>query len=188
MPKVSNNNLLHGVSGKLGNNIVFRQSARGTVVANKPKKSKKISAAQVAVLDRFSDASYYASEQMKRPEAEALYKSAVTVKLNSGYLVAMTDYLTAPRITAIHTAEYQGAVGDVIKVRASDDFRVMFVTVVIRSATGEQLERGEATFPGDVHPDWVYTVKTVNPLLAGSTITVIAKDLPGNAVSQMVTL
>ena len=37
MPKAVNNNVLNGVSGKLGNNIVIRQTKLGTIVANKPK-------------------------------------------------------------------------------------------------------------------------------------------------------
>lgn len=188
MPRVVNNNLLAGVSGKLGDNIVIRQSARGIVMANKPKKSKKLSESQLAIRDRFSEAAFYAREQMKRAEAAAMYKSAVTPKLNSAYLVAMADYLSVPRVTAFNTSGYRGAIGDLIKVRASDDFRVMSVSLIIQSASGEELERGEAVFTTGVILDWNYTTKVANPSLAGTIVTVIVTDLPGNSVSKVYTL
>jgi hypothetical protein len=187
MPKVENNNLLHGVSGKLGNNIVIRQSARGTVMANKPKKAKSSSEDQIAVRNRFSYAAYYAREQMKR-DAKALYEAAISARLNSGYAVAMSDYLTVPRIDIMDTDGYHGSVGDVIKVRAWDDFKVKSLTVVIKGPNGEELERGDAIFSTDVDPDWIYTVRTANPTLAGSSITAIAKDIPGNAATKTLML
>jgi hypothetical protein len=187
MPKVENNNLLHGVSGKLGNNVVYRQTARGIVMANKPKKQRSSTEEQIAVRNRFSYAAYYAREQMKR-EAGAMYQAAVSARLNSGYAVAISDYLSVPRIDSIDADGYRGIAGDVIKVRAWDDFKVVSLTVVIASESGEELERGEATFSTDVQPDWIYTVQTANPLRAGTTVTAIAKDLPGNATSRTLTL
>lgn len=187
MPKVENNNLLHGVSGKLGNNVVYRQTARGVVMANKPKKAKSSTEEQVAVRNRFTYAAYYAREQMKR-DAGAMYQAAVSARLNSGYAVAMSDYLSVPRIDSIDADGYRGTAGDVIKVRAWDDFKVEGVTVVIESESGEELERGEATFSTDVKPDWLYTVRTPNPQRAGTTVTAIARDIPGNATSRTLTL
>jgi hypothetical protein len=187
MPKVENNNLLHGVSGKLGNNFVIRQSAQGTVISNKPKRPEKSSEEQIFVRNRFSYASYYAREQMKR-EAGALYQAAITAKLNSGYAVAMSDYLKVPRIDLIDADGYHGSVGDVIKVRAWDDFKVVSVTLVIKGPSGEELERGEATFSTELQPEWLYTAKTAFAKSAGTTVTAIAKDLPGNATSRTLTL
>ncbi|MEJ1242225.1 hypothetical protein WBG78_29015 [Chryseolinea sp. T2] len=190
MPRVVNNNILAGVSGKLGNNIVIRQSARGIVMANKPKKrSTAVTESQLVVRDRFQEASFYAREQTSRPESLAIYKTGVTLKLNSAYLVAVSDYLKKPRITAFNASAYSGAVGDLIKVRASDDFRVVSVTLVITAASGEVLERGEAVFTslGGLM-DWIYTTKVANPSVAGTTIAVIATDLPGNETSKTYTL
>ncbi|MEJ1241887.1 hypothetical protein WBG78_27320 [Chryseolinea sp. T2] len=190
MPKAVNNNVLNGVSGKLGNNIVIRQSKLGTVVANKPKKTTKPpSATQLAVRDKFSDAAYYAREQMKVPEALAMYQAAITPRLTSPYSVAISDFLTKPRIRGIDARQYRGAVGDVIKARASDDFRVASVWIVIKSATGSELESGEASLvAGSLQPEWVYTAKVVNASLAGTSITATAKDIPGNEVSDTVTV
>ncbi len=58
MPKAVNNNVMNGVSGKPGNNIVIRQTNLGTVMANKPKRPKAPSVDQIKVRDRFFDAAY----------------------------------------------------------------------------------------------------------------------------------
>ena len=58
MPKAVNNNVLNGVSGKPGNNIVIRQTKLGTIVANKLKRQKPPSEDHVKVRDKFSDAAY----------------------------------------------------------------------------------------------------------------------------------
>jgi len=160
------------------------------VMANKPKKSsKKVTESQLVVRDRFAEASFYAREQMSRPESLAIYKTGVTPKLNSAYMVAVSDYLKRPRITAFNASAYSGAVGDLIKVRASDDFRVVSVTLVISAASGEVLERGEAVFTslGGLM-DCIYTTKVANPSVAGTTIEVIVTDLPGNETSKTYTL
>ncbi|MGC3944817.1 MAG: hypothetical protein QM762_09910 [Chryseolinea sp.] len=188
MPKAVNNNILKGVSGKLGDNIVIRQTQLGTIVANKPKRTKPPTEDQVKVRDKFSDAAYYAREEVKVPESLAMYQAAVSPKLRSPYSVAIADYLSAPRVRGIDSRGYRGAVGDLITVRASDDFKVMSVMVVIKSATGEELERGEATFRGGSHPDWTYATTVANASLKDSTITAIAKDLPGNEGTLTVTL
>lgn len=188
MPKAVNNNVLNGVSGKLGNNIVIRQTKLGTIVANKPKRQKPPTADQVKVRDKFSDAAYYAREEVKVPESLAMYKAAVSARLKSPYAVAIADYLSPPRVRSIGSGAYRGTVGDVIKVRASDDFKVASVMVIIKSATGEELERGEATFRGGSQPDWTYATTVPNASLKDSTITAIAKDLPGNEGSLTVTL
>lgn len=188
MPKAVNNNVLNGVSGKLGNNIVIRQTKLGTIVANKPNRQKPPSENQVKVRDKFSDAAYYAREEIKVPESLDQYKAAVTARLRSPYAVAIADFLSPPRVRLIDSGAYRGTVGDVIKVRASDDFKVMSVMVIIKSDTGEELERGEATFRGGSQPDWTYAVTVANATLKDCTITAIAKDLPGNEGTLTVTL
>lgn len=187
MPKVENNNLLKGVSGLLGDNFVIRQTPLGTILANKPKKSRVTTDEQRAVRNRFSYAAYYAREQMKR-EAREMYRAAVTPRLSSPYKVAMSDFLSVPKIDLVDVRGYRGAVGDVITVRAWDDFRVTSVSVVIKSASGEELEHGEAVFSTGLQPEWLYTVTTANASLEGTTITATAKDIPGNETVRAITL
>ena len=188
MPKVVNNNILNGVSGKLGNNIVIRQSRRGIVMANKPKATLVVTPKQLAIRDKFSAASFYARESSKRAEVSDLYKEGITPKHNSVYSVAMSDYLSRPRVVLISTKNYKGAVGNQIQVTATDDFRIMSVSLEIKTASGEIVEQGEATPPTGLHSFWTYTATTANPSLAGSTITVTVTDMPGNEAVETVTV
>ena len=69
MPKIRNNVVVQGASGKLGNNVVFRVLPNGeTIMVNKPKKREKLSDQQVVVVDRFSDATHYAKNKTAIPE------------------------------------------------------------------------------------------------------------------------
>ena len=74
---------------------------------------------------------------------------------------------------------YNGQSGSAIKIRAVDDFRVTQVWVEIFAADGCLLETGmaEQQLNG---LDWVYNVQRDNPLLSGSRIKAIARDVPGN--------
>jgi hypothetical protein len=61
--------------------------------------------------------------------------------LASAYSAALTDYLKAPKINAIDTDYFKGAVGDVIWIVALDDFKIQRLTVTIqRWVAGAQRE------------------------------------------------
>ncbi|MEO5980003.1 MAG: hypothetical protein ABIS36_23250 [Chryseolinea sp.] len=188
MSKIENNPLFKGVSGKLGDVIVIRQSQRGIVMANKPRKAKTVTESQLARRSTFQDASHYALRQLAKPEARALYESRVNIYKNSAYLVAISDYLSLPKVQLIDTESYTGAVGQSINVKATDDFQVTTVSVVIKSASGVELERGQATLSIDLRDQWVYTTTAVNATLVGSTVTASATDLAGNTTSKVSTL
>ena len=70
-------------------------------------------------------------------------------------------------------------VSDKIAVRAIDDFRVVSVRVEIYAANGTLLEQGNAEQSTN-GLDWTYTATQANSPLAGTKITAIAIDVPGN--------
>lgn len=175
------------VSGMLGERVTVRKVNRRIVVTNRPKRVMgPPSKPQEAVQRKFTKATQYASVQMDDPEAKALYASRVTGKLKTPFFVALADYLRAPIVEQIQTRDYAGAIGDVIKVSAFDDFMVTRVMVYIITGDGNLLEKGEATLePGY---DWTYTATVENPSLLGTTIRAIAFDRPGNEGALEVTI
>lgn len=187
MSKIGNNPILQKVSGKLGNTIVFRQGPHGPVMANVPKKPESVHAVQIAIRERFLDAVQYAKRQVAKDDVKALYATGISKKKNSAYQVAVSDYLGAPKIKQIDADAYRGAAGKAIQVYASDDFKVASVAVVITSAAGEEIERGEATVAMDLRDVWVYTTTSENPSFAGSSITATVKDIPGNTTVRTLT-
>lgn len=54
------------------------------------------------------------------------------------------DFLSAPVIKTINMQKYTGTIGEVITIRAVDDFRVIGVQVTIYAADGSLLEQGAA--------------------------------------------
>jgi len=57
---------------------------------------------------------------------------------------AAPDFFHAPNIDEIDLKEYSGAVGETIRVRVTDDFRVEQVQVSIVNSDGSLVEQGDA--------------------------------------------
>jgi hypothetical protein len=102
-------------------------------------------------------------------------------------IIAIMDALQAPEVESILAAGYHGRVGDEIIVRATDDFKVASVIVSIHDLTGVLVEQGNATMKEN-NADWLYKTVQLNSAFAGSKITAIATDLPGNSASLSISL
>ena len=170
---------MHGMSGKLGNLLVFKQWYGRTIAAKRPRKfSGIVSANQLAIRDRFQQANAYAQAAITDPTTKEAYKNYTTPG-QSAFNLALADFFTAPTINDIITDLYTGKVGDKIKIAAVDDFMVKTVSVVNAKADGTLVEQGAATADADgMH--WWYTATIANAALAGTKVTVTAKDLPAN--------
>jgi hypothetical protein len=125
---------------------------------------------------------------MKNESAKAMYEGGLTDKKHSAYLVAMSDYLKAPEVKSVDTTGYTGAVGQSIIVKATDDFQVRVVNVIIEDAAGNELERGAAVTTEDILFGWLYTTTAVNPALAGTKVIVSVSDVAGNRTEKTFTL
>ena len=178
MTKIKNNPLLKGATGMFGDIIVYRQVRGGVVMANKPKPSTTVSAAQQEVKDKFKKATSYAKRQMADPTAKALYESAKSDKMPSAYAVAVRDFLKSPTIDQLDLSLYTGQVGEKILVLASDDFKVESVFVTILSAANAVIESGPAI--ESATGEWEYTATVANANFATSKYQIQAKDRPGN--------
>src|SRR5258708_4312958 len=188
MSLINNNPILKGISGMLGNTVVFRMWRGRLIMSNRPRPRASNSEKQKVIISRFKEAAGYAVEQMKNAEAKAEYKKGINFKKHSAYLVALSDYLNPPTVDYINTTEYQGAAGDAITIKAKDDFMVTHVKVQIVDATGVLLEQGEASPYFRRKFIWKYQASMMNPGVKGTVIKVTAFDKPGHSASAEIVL
>lgn len=189
MPIIRNNPAVQGASGMLGNNFVYRQVHGRTIMANRPKKREKLSEKQLAQTDRFSDATYYAKKKTEMPQFKSLYQRGIDLKkgILSAYAVALRDFLNAPKIEQLDVKDYTGEPGQLIRVRATDDFMVSSVSITISNAENQVIENGEA-MPRGKKGLWRMMTTVRNTQVKGTVITVVAKDLPGNETTKVMTI
>jgi len=182
MAKVGNNIVVTGLSGKLGNLIVFRSHGTKTVVAQAPQKREgEPTQAQEQHQTRFQEAILYGKASITDAEKKAAYKASAEDG-QSAFNVAVADFLRAPHIDEIDVSHYSGQANDYIGIRAVDDFKVTEVTVSIFNSDGSEVEHGAASAQTD--GSWRYVVTTTNESLSGDKIIVRVSDLPGNLTEK----
>jgi len=179
MASSKHNVITHGLSGKVGDLVVFRQRHGKTFLGKIPFNTGKPSPDQQAVREKFLKAVSYAKTSLQDPDIKALYVEKAG-KGVTPFNLAIADFFTVPVIADIITNAYTGAVGSKIEVHATDDTKVTEVKVSIVAADGSMIEEGSAMQDTD-NGHWFYTATALNASLAGSKITAVAKDLPGNA-------
>ena len=179
MAQSKNNVITHGLSGKLGDLIVFRNLNGKTYVSSAPhERTGELSEAQKKNQKRFQEAVLYGKSVFADPATKAAYQAGAPVGQNA-YNVAVADFMHAPNINEIDISGYSGKVGDQIKVNATDDFTVKEVAVGIFNEDGSEVEHGLAQLSAN-GVDWVYTATVNNDSLTGDKIVVQASDLPGH--------
>ncbi|KYP12950.1 hypothetical protein [Flavihumibacter sp. CACIAM 22H1] len=134
--------------------------------------------AQQANRQRFAKAVVYAKNSLANPAVVAAY-AAIIQGPRQVYLAALKDALRAPLLVNLQTNAYTGAVGDLIRVQAMDDFKVVQVEFKLFATDGSLLECGQAIRSNN-GLDWIYTTLVCNPQPKGSTVLVRAMDLPRN--------
>jgi len=188
MARVSNNIITQGLSGTIGGTLVFRQVGGRTIVSAAPRESEKTpTPGQQAQQERFQMAAFYAKAQLADPAGKAEYEAARTDEQRSAYTIAVADFMQAPDIHEVDLSSYQGRAGDTIRVRVTDNFKVLSVTVSIENGDGSAVEQGAAVKAVN-GIDWLFTATQANASLAGDKITVRATDKPGNLAAETRTL
>jgi hypothetical protein len=181
MAKQKNNVVTYGLSGKVGDLLIFRQVKGKTVVSKIPDLPKTATEKQKASRKRFQHATLYAKLAIENPDTKDLYAAVANKGKDKGrtaYNVAVADFFNAPDIDTIDLSKYSGAVGDEIRIIASDDFAVKSAVVQIINADGSIVEEGEAVnSTGNL---WIYTATQINKSLDGDKIVVTVSDMPGN--------
>ena len=180
MSLIKGNPVIKGASGMLGDTVVFRTSRGQLQMINKPGKRASLSDKQKVAVTKFQNASKYAKKMKTFPDVMKEYETGITPKKNSAYHVALVDYLNAPTVDYVKAQQYTGAVGDIVTIKARDDFKVVRVRVEITNRIGEVLERGEAERFIRKPFIWKYKVSVTNPDIKGTVIRATAFDRPGN--------
>ncbi|MBG8553682.1 Ig-like domain-containing protein [Hymenobacter guriensis] len=189
MARVKNNIITQGLSGTIGGTLVFRQVGDRTIVSAAPQESDKApTARQLAHQERFQQAALYAKAAVATPEGKAAYEAVRPEDHTvSAYAIAVADFMQAPDIHEIDLSRYNGKIGDKLRVRVTDDFRVQAVTVRIENGDGTLVEEGAAVQEAN-GLDWTFTATKANASLAGDKITISATDRPGNLSKETKTL
>jgi hypothetical protein len=178
------NPLTKGLSGKLGNDLVFRQSHGRTILSTAPQRTGEDSNAQELHKDKFKKAIQFAKVQMSIPEIKEEYKKSAKEKgMYSAYNLAVADYFHAPEIGDLIFKDYHGEVGDKIEIIAFDDFKVEHVEIEIYHNDGSLVEKGLASKNGSDF-EWEYAATVANTEYAGDKIVVKAFDYPGNETDK----
>jgi len=197
--------ILEGIRGQVGD-LVFKRYGDEVVISRKADPTgKPPSEAQLAHRERFREAALYGKLVMADPsttlgagpERKALYEEAAAAKGQPVFSLTVVDFpatvlrtgFNAPAVGEVDLSAYAGAVGDVIAVRASDDFDVTGVSVTLTDAGGAALESGQAV---ETPPDsgrWVYTATSAAPTGTDSAraltrLAVQATDMPGGVSAQ----
>jgi hypothetical protein len=183
MSKVGNNIVTQGLSGMLGNQLVFRMRGSQTYVGKAPVKKERIQTdAQIEHQRRWQEAILYGKGAIATPEMKDAYKAAAGEN-QSAFNVAVADFMNAPHIDEINISQYTGQPGSTILVRAVDDFNVAEVTVTIYNPDGSLVEQGLAVAEAG-GSSWKYTATTVNGDLSGDKIVIRVSDIPGNLTEE----
>ena len=184
MAESKRNIVIQGMSGKLGDMIVFRQRAGKTIAAAAPRSPQgEGTPAQQAVREKFQQAILYGRTAISDPATKEEYQ-AKAPEGKSAFNVAVADFFNAPDIVEIDVKEYSGSPGQRIRVKVTDDFKVKSVWLAIQNDDGSIVEQGNAIAdPNGI--DWIYTSTTENLSLPNDKVTVTATDNPDNlAVSE----
>ena len=178
MAYVKQNRFMEGVSGSICEMTLRVRKGKTVITAKCGPARTPPTDRQLVAREKFRNATAYAKYAMTDPVKKLMYAAAAK-KWQIAYNVAFQDAAQAPNIVLIDTEKYKGKEGDNIVIAVRDAVRVASVKVRILSASGAELEQGEAVPAGGISY-WQYTSGVVNPVLRGTHILITATDLPGN--------
>jgi hypothetical protein len=175
------NIITEGLRGKIGN-LIFRKWGEKTVVSSVPNyRNIKWSVAQVQNRDRFREAMAYARKVLVDPGMRKYYQKKAK-GMQTLWNVAVADYMKRPKIEATDIRGYKGKKGDLIRIKASDNYQVAGVSVSIADIRGAIIETGMAAKEQTANR-WIYKSTRENPDWKGSIVRIRVSDLPGNHVT-----
>ncbi|MFN8414080.1 MAG: hypothetical protein U0Z26_17000 [Anaerolineales bacterium] len=177
--------------GAMGD-MLFRKRNGQVYVSIKPGQStSEPTPAQVAHRERFGEAVAYGKSVMADADLRAQYEQVAKEKDTPVFALTVADFLNPPTIKEVDSSAYHGHVNDIIKIKASDDFELVSVRVVINTNSGATIiENGEALETASGSGLWLYTAMVAVPTGTELNISAIATDHPGGTavVSQAKTL
>jgi hypothetical protein len=177
MAVVDNNIVTRGLSGSLGDQLIFRKGRGGqTIVAAKPAANgdHEFNPAQLAHHEAFRNAIAYARDARD----EEVYITRAQGTTMTAFNAAVADWFKQPKVLEIDPSGWTGETGQIIRVKAQDDTFVASVRLVISDEDGNVLEQGDAQKAEGLW--WEYTATTQIPAGANPGVIATVQDLPGN--------
>jgi hypothetical protein len=179
---ISKDNILtEGLSGMIGNVIVFKTVRGKTIMANRPRKPTRQSELQRSNRSRFRNATAFAHAAMHDPQKKAYYwEKARKLKLPNAYTAAITDYMRRPAVTRVETPKNNGSAGKRLMITAGKkEFSLSSVEVNLVDKQGVSLGNSTAALVNQQKHLWVSHVpEDVSENVA--QIIVTARDEAGN--------
>lgn len=174
---------IKSLSGSL-DGWTYRRVGEQVIVAGRPDAGPRVfTGAQVGAQRRFADAVAYAKSVLADPLQREAYAELAKQRGRRADKLLTGDYLTPPEIRRIDASGYRGQPGDAVRIMAWDDIEVVSVDVTLQTAAGVVLEQGSAR---SVHGVWLYAATTAAPVNERISISVTAKDRPGNATAATI--
>ena len=182
MAIVNDNIITRFQRGRFGD-IIYRVVGSLSISSKAPDYSKiKWSEAQKANRIRFRDGMAYARKAFEDPEKEKYYQNKAGAGQHK-FNMAVADYMVKPEINEVDIGNYKGEESDLIRVKASDNFKVAVVIVMILNAAGLLIESGMAVeYPYSGSGEWIYKTMEPNPEWKGGKVVIRVTDSPGNTV------
>jgi orotate phosphoribosyltransferase len=184
MAKVKLNSILTALEGSVQGLKFYKKgketiaSPQGDLLRKKRQPSEKEMAGQIRM--RIANA-YSKGIKANHPELYARYVAVSKQQGSLPFTVSNRDYNNPPVVDAIDSSAYRGALGQVIRIRAHDDFEVRDVTVTIR--TGDTpIESGLGIRQLD--ESWHYT--STATAIGTVTIEATARDWPDHKASKTI--
>jgi len=177
--KVKLNPMFEGASGQLGE-LVFRSVRGKTFAGRKAVVTAALTVDQEAHRERFKQAVAFGKSVMADSSLRTLYTEIAKNKDIPVFAATVSDFFSEPVVNDIDLADYTGQVGNVIKIRAMDDYGVESVHVIIANLqNGIAIENGPAVETSAGSGIWLYTAQST--VTAGTTVDVqvMATDRPG---------
>jgi hypothetical protein len=192
MAKVKKMNVVtHGLSGKVGDILIFSQRNGRTVVSQVAHRTAKPTDKQKKRQNLFRKAAEFAKRIIRSEKGQVYRDAAKEAKAKkkglTAYNIAFADFMHIPNIEKVDLSTYEGKTGDEIRIEATDDFAVESVHVQITDADGSVIEEGNAVMD-DESGIWIYTATTDNTSSEGNKVVIVASDLPGNLTTEEVSL
>jgi hypothetical protein len=184
MAKMMSNPAVGHLRGTVGDLVFVQQRTGDVVVRMRSRRRAPKREQEAANQQRFREAVAYAkSVWATQPELKGRYQAEAKLTGRQGFNLAKADYRLLPSVDDVGLTGYRGNIGETIGIKATDNFEVRTVGVMIRELDGTMLEQGPAVPSGG---QWVYRSQTQVP--AGQTVVVevTATDHPGHSATKKV--
>lgn len=182
MAQIKDNLITKGITGKIGNKLVYRQVGSKTIVSSKPNRKPTTHPTLIGQNNRFKLASAYAKAALADPILNEQYTNEAKKRgIINPYNMAVSDFMKTPKIKLTDTSAYNGTqINQPINITVTDNFKVIAVKVTI-TYQNNTIEEGAASL---TNGNWQYLTTTLNPHLTNTKIIVTATDRAKNKATE----